>query len=54
VVTLRTGEQIRLWACCLTNYDTCVDLVERGRQGGALSAPYAGNAGLATAFRFNR
>jgi hypothetical protein len=54
VVTLRTGEQIWLWACCLANYDNCLDLVERGRKGGGLSAPYSGNAGLAVAFRFNR
>lgn len=54
VVTLRTGEQIWLWARCLTDYDGCVDLVERGRKEGRLSAPYAGTAGLAAAFRFNR
>jgi hypothetical protein len=54
VVTLRTGEQIWLWACCLTNYDACVDQVERGRKGGGLAAPYAGDAGVAVAFRFDR
>jgi hypothetical protein len=52
VLTLRTGETIKLWACCLTNYDACLELVERGRQGGGLSAPHAGNAGIGVAFRF--
>jgi hypothetical protein len=54
VVTLRTGEKIWLWACCLTNYDDCVNRVEQGRKNGRLTTQYAGNAGLATAFRFNR
>jgi len=54
VVTLRTGEKIWLWASCLIDYDGLVDRIERGRQGGGLPAPYAGNAGIGVAFRFNR
>jgi hypothetical protein len=57
VVTLRTGETICLWAACLSDYDACVDLVNRGRKEGRVAPQYTqpvGAAGLATAFRFNR
>jgi hypothetical protein len=53
-LTLRTGEKICLPKCCLTDYDACVDLVERGRKDGNLSAKYSGDAGLAMALRRSR
>jgi hypothetical protein len=54
VVTLRTGEKFCLWACCVSDYDACVDLVNRGRKEGRLPLKSTGVAGLATAFLLNR
>jgi hypothetical protein len=54
MVTLRTGEKIRLPKCCLTDYTTCVDLVKQGRKEGGLRPGHRGVAGLATAFLLSR
>jgi hypothetical protein len=53
-VTLRTGEKIQLPKCCLSDYENCVRLVERGRKEGRLAPQYSGDAGLAMAFRRSR
>lgn len=52
VVTLRTGEKIWLWACCMSDYEECVRLVERGQKQGAVK--HSGVGGLAAAFQFKR
>ncbi len=54
VVALRTGEEIWLPKCCLSDYDECVRLVERGLKEGALAAKRSGGTNLAAAFSWNR
>jgi hypothetical protein len=54
IVTLRTGETIRLPKCCLTDYDALVDRVNQGKSGKTLASTRLEAAFLTPQVRLNR